>query len=477
LLTIILELYTLPRCGVWNPCNAPVTFHPHTRLNYIILFAQNLKMVDILPPCLLDLPTEILLLILSFISQDFGHSPASLLPLSLCNWTLRNLALPLIYKSIHIQPRFEGLGVNLDKRTNLLHQCLLSNPVLRQYVKRVKLTFLERERPSISSVLISASWMQVVQIATWLPNARNLEVCRLTVNAKTYTLALRLFFQCVDNMPFLESVAFYGIWLQDVCLFLQSLQCLSRLSELSLSADHLSADNPDKGIFSLPVKYGSNVLKKLVITGQLPAIYYDRTFPWCRKLQVLDLGHLVHPAATAPWSIESLLLKYIDTEVLQELTFSPGPYIDGYPTTELHQLKLNELISLRKLTISNWLPNEQDSAEDLYSAFLSGAILEIIWIYNEIYVLNRTGKLLGNGAMEPLLTIKDALDISIKSRCSLSKFSLDIIYSTKQANGEPRSFVQGMSATKCILFEIEKMLIDEGITAKCVGDITLPQFS
>jgi hypothetical protein len=425
---------------------------------------------------LLVLPTEILLLIRSFISRDSDGSFDTLSSLCLCNRALRKLAQPAIFESVEIHPEFDDLEVNLDERTSDFHQFLLSNKALRQYVKHLRLSIDGETCPlGVGSVLDSAGWMQVLQIVTWLPNVRYLDFYRPNENEKLASLGLKCLSQCVSSMSYLEHISFSGLSLQEVVPVLQSLQRLPKLSKFALSADIPSqlSEIDAEDTLVLPNHYGSDSLRKIHIYGQLPVSFYSKIFSWSRNLQVLNLGYVSQPADMSPWSLQSLLLKHMKTWCLQELTFSGSTNFLNYPKPQIQQLMVNKLTSLRKITVRNWLPDDKDTAQDVYQAFLSGSIREIDWSFDEVYFVELRGQILSDGGLRAASTIRDSLYLSITLKGVLSRFSFKIIFSTKLPNGQDRPFTErAISATKRVLLETEIMLVNAGITAHCISDVS-----
>jgi hypothetical protein len=447
-------------------------------------------------PVFLSLPTEILFLIFSFVTikdkESIEHTAKKLIPLSLCNRFLLNLAQPLIYETIAIKPKFSDVISQpiLDRQTNALSKTILSNTFLGQHVKHliVDFTTISDATPSwnwlgnFRKIPDSPSWVDLIKMAATLPNARKLKFFQGESNGSSI-LGSTYFSQCVQNMKLLEVVGIFGLLSEEVVPSLYLLQSLSKLKSLSLSIIYSYMGSrvysPD---LLLPETYGTNQLLDLRIYTLFhrelssqrkgkPSILRD-AFSWCKRPGVLSLENLNQIFFLPNLSVQSVLSAFTTTEILTKLTLDcVANEPRGIPTAQ--QLQVSKLPSLRKLTLIHWLPGSNDSSFDVFESFLSGTVRDLEFQYDEARHVEFSQHYLVDGGLKEMTTIMQAVEHA--STSLLQKFTLEIQFSVKTRDHRGFPFVRNLKPAVEALDELKLGLEIRGIVAKCVGRMEIPK--
>jgi hypothetical protein len=447
------------------------------------------------PSCLLLLPVEILLLILLFVK---GCSFKDLLSLRMCNKMIADLARPLIYESISIKPKVNGLELpepTMDAKTIALSNSLLANLAFRQGVKHVELDFWcvghedcfyewHFERFDVPG---SQAWLRALHMTEILPNVRSLMI-EQGGDERSAALGLTFLGRCLQNMALLEHITLENLPLDQVMSVLQLLQPLSKLKTLSLSCQNVTEEAIEARSLDWNKlhKSGREQLVHLKLSkmsnseafaqGRFPGLLVI-LLSWCKRPGALSLEGLAQESFPESSSIQSILLDLPAGNMLRELHIHCAADRPEVLKPKIQQLRINNLSSLQKLSLTNWLPDASDSPLDVYQAFLSGSVRYMEWTYDEglhirvpeRYLLDTEMGFLKNAGLAEVDTILQAFQYV--STSPLERFKFKICLRDKQVNAQGYLLHRNPKPTMRHIKQLESELEMKGIVATCVGNI------
>jgi hypothetical protein len=324
---------------------------------------------------LLDLPTELHLIIIDMLCEEYDKDALS--KLCLTNKYLLALAQPFLFREIDLTITFPY--TRSRSQLNSLHHVLSTNKTLRGFIHCFR-TYIEG--PSVYLHPAQISWKtliftQLCTIMAWLPTLREFGMRHEypSLSAWQWELTLKMLHQ----VPNLEKLDIFSSMTLCNSILLQELQKLSMLKSVKLHWKDTMFTVPVPGLIwrQPPGSWSLSTLRRL--DCGFSTLNIMAVLPYCSALEDL----------TVPFGeIPIPLLQRTLTPVFSTLQTLTLVYRNGvrnlYPKIPFNDfIFIQELPQLTSLKITDWTIHPEHQPKDFSEIFLCGTSYELRWVYTE----------------------------------------------------------------------------------------------
>jgi hypothetical protein len=368
-------------------------------------------------PTFLELPNEIISVVIKFIYQDNNND--DLLRLCLTSKVLLALAQPFLFRDIKLQVTIPRGRASLS-RLDSLYQALSIDNTLGRFVRCFQIE-LEGDRGYHAFAQDDGSsliYRKLCDVMAFLPLLRELCIVHTPVS---YPWDWHSTLSILEKLQALEKLELRNSFVIDNFKLLQTLQKLTLLKSLKLYSARPRLRTQEmnrRPSYNLSLKS----LRQLHF-GVNSADIID-FLPHCVALEDLSLYFQDSSVST----LQNIITPLSSTLQALHITCSDRIGNIGQKLSLHHLSFIQKLSQLEIFSILDWMIYPDDSPKDFFDVLLSGASYKLVWIYSECIFEQQQ-------LIRPMISLmKDAFRYGSTQSLGVKSFHLELMSRSGENN-------------------------------------------